>query len=385
VSNLPITNTEVCRELSWLHATNRNLKTDVETATGKTLNQIIRDNRLDFARKLVSETNISLKKIAEGTGFGTIHHLDDALKNRFDRVSASLRRKKTDKKNGVVELVLYYRPPFDWLACLDYYAKQKIGNLERIENEVYKRDFIFDGRIEHVKIKNQQEKNRLIVQISSRDVSCIYFVLSNVRRMFDVGLIPSEVADFFERSFSWINRDKLLGVRLISCWNPFEAAVTAILSQLVSVDRAKKLTIELMELAGKYQTSAYTGEKILLFPTPDELMKLDLSCLKVPRIRKDAITGLAQQVHLGHIVFTNFQNLSDFRKKIMSIRGIGSWTAEYVALRALGDVDSFPSGDAMLDKLSACEPDTLKPLRGYLASYLYKYGVNKIGENGEVC
>ncbi len=180
VSNLPLINTEVCRELGWLRALNRNLEADVETATGETLSQIIRNNRLDFARKLVSETNISLEKIANGTGFGTIHYLDKALKNRFDRVSASLRRKKAHKENDTaVELVLYYRPPFDWFACLDYYAKHKIGNLERIKNGVYDRDFIFDGRIEHVKIKNQQEKNRLVVQLSSRGISCIDFVLSN--------------------------------------------------------------------------------------------------------------------------------------------------------------------------------------------------------------
>ena len=84
---------------------------------------------------------------------------------------------------------------------------------------------------------------------------------------------------------------------------------------------------------------------------------------------------LAKQVVSGDIHFSSYQNPQAFKNKLMQIHGIGPWTAEYIALRTIGDTDAFPPGDPYLDKILGTKViDTLSPWRGYLATLLYKYG-----------
>jgi AraC family transcriptional regulator of adaptative response / DNA-3-methyladenine glycosylase II len=124
-----------------------------------------------------------------------------------------------------------------------------------------------------------------------------------------------------------------------------------------------------MDLYGEQRIDPLTRDTITFFPTPEKLAGETLQTLTVPRTKKAAIIALAQQVASGDIHFSSYQNPQAFKNEVMEIRGIGPWTAEYIALRAIGDTDAFPEGYAYLDKIIGTKAiDNLSPWRGYLAT-----------------
>lgn len=162
----------------------------------------------------------------------------------------------------------------------------------------------------------------------------------------------------------------------MGCWDNFELAVTAILGQLVSIKQATALVAQLLNLYGERRVNSFTQQEDTLFPSPEVLANESLSELRVPQMKKKAIITLSQRVLDGQIDLYNDQDPLLLKQKLMQIYGIGKWTAGYIALRAMGDADAFPEGDVFLEKIiSKKDIDALSPWRGYLASYLYKYGV----------
>lgn len=355
----------------------RHLRRLFQEELGKTPMQIMRENRLNLARKLIVETDLSFNDIAFNSGFDSIRRFNDAIRQRFSKSPSALRRRRnTRSDSGIIKFSASYRPPLDWQACLDYYATHKIGDLEQFNNGYYKRIFQFENDIGTVTVTNNEQKHRLEIALQIENVNAVSFVLSRVKDMFDLSLDPVYVASAFEIEPSLKALYKSHhGVRLARCWDRFELAVSTILGQLVSVKYATKLTHELMKLYGEQHINPLNGDTITLFPKPEQLAGETLQDLKTPNTKKMAIIALAQQVASGDIHFSSYQNPQEFKAKLMSIRGIGTWTAEYIALRAIGDTDAFPEGDAYLDKIiDSYTPDKLSPWRGYLATILYKYG-----------
>ena len=355
----------------------RHLRRLFQQELGKTPAQIMRDNRLNLARKLIVETNLSFSDIAFSSGFDSVRRFNDAVRQRFSKTPTQLRKRKSvNSEKGVIECSLSYRPPLDWHGCLAYYQKHKVGELEQCDDNTYTRLFNYEQTIGRVKVRNNAQKNRLDIALHTDNVSAVSFVLSRIKDMFDLSLDPVYVACTFDR---YPTLNKLYkahhGVRLARCWDRFELAITTILGQLVSVKRAGQLTSDLMEHYGDQCEDPFTGNTVALFPSPETLAQEPLASLKVPQTKKRAIRSLAQKVVSGEIHFSSFQDPQAFRNKLMAIHGIGPWTAEYVALRAIGDTDAFPEGDAYLEKrVNADSIAMLSPWRGYLATTLYKYG-----------
>jgi len=361
-------------------ASARHLRRLFNEELGKTPAQIMRESRLNLARKLIVETDLSFIDIAFSTGFDSVRRFNDAIRQRFSKTPTALRkRKSTQNDSNIIEFSAAYRPPIDWQACLNYYEKHKIGNLEQFGDGCYIRTFQFENEIGMVTVRNNEQKHRLEIALQIDNVSAVSFVLGRVKTMFDLFLDPVYVASGFEiepvfKAFYESHH----GVRLARCWDRFELAVSTILGQLISVKRATQLTHELIELYGERRINPVTGDSVTLFPGPEQLAEETLAALKIPCTKKIAIITLAQQVVSGEIHFSSYQDPQAFKNKLMKIRGIGQWTAEYVALRAIGDTDAFPEGDAYLDKIIHTKNmEKLSPWRGYLATILYKHGEKK--------
>jgi AraC family transcriptional regulator of adaptative response / DNA-3-methyladenine glycosylase II len=98
-----------------------------------------------------------------------------------------------------------------------------------------------------------------------------------------------------------------------------------------------------------------------LFPTPGILAEADLSAIGMPRARRETIRALASEFRDGHIKFERIVESNSFLERLMEIPGIGKWTAQYVAMRALGEPDAFPAGGAaLLSALKLDEPSKLE-------------------------
>ncbi len=373
----------------------RHLRRLFQTELGKTPHQIMRDNRLNLARKLIVETGLPFIDIAFSAGFASVRRFNDAVRQRFSKTPTELRRHNTthhsvgDRADSTtltraeaIRFSLAYRPPFDWAGCLAYYQTHRMGDLESFADGCYTRVFRFSDSLGHLQIHNNPTQYRLEISLHCSDLNAIGFVISRVKSMFDLSLDPVYVANAFEAepALQAIYAPHH-GIRLAGCWDRFELAISTILGQLVSVKRATQLTAELMALYGEEHCHPLSGTTLTLFPTPERLAGESLEALKVPRTKKGAIIALARQVADGTLHFSSYQNPQAFKAQLLAIRGIGPWTAEYIALRAIGDTDAFPPGDVFLNKqindgnLSQAL-EALSPWRGYLATTLYKYGAS---------
>lgn len=343
---------------------------------GKTPKQLSFENRLNLARKLITETNIPITEVAFASGFSSIRRFNDAFKERFKKAPREIRRGKVSPKEGLV-ISLPYRPPFDFEGLMKTYENHRVGNLEWFLEEKMYRVITMNGEVGVIAIANDPKNSCLIVEIDFPDTMIIHSVISRVRSLFDLDSDPIIIANRLET-----NKEirKLLrryqGIRLPSGWDAFEVGVSAILGQLVSVERGRSLVHDLIELAGSESGYSANGKEVKLFPTPKQIIDTDLTTLKTTGRRKETLIAFSKAIACGEISLESTQDVESFMKGLLTIKGIGPWTAQYIALKALRDADTFPASDLILARALEKHPkeviESMHPWRGYVAALFWR-------------
>ena len=315
-------------------------------------------------------------EVAFGAGFSSIRRFNAAFKQRFKKSPSEVRRHKAVKGEALI-ISLPYRPPFDFAGLMRSYQNHRMGDLEWFEDMKMHRLLAMDGKTGKVSIAQDEANSSLVVEIDFPDTSKIQNIISRVRGLFDLDSDPVIVANALE-----VDPDvkKLLrkfpGIRLPSGWDPFEVAIAAILGQLVSVERGRALVHDLIEIAGRDSGIQREDRSIKLFPTPQEILKADLTSLKTTTIRKQTLKEFAKAILEGRISLEPTQDVSEFVKKVTGIRGIGPWTANYIALKSLRSTDTFPASDLILARALELHSkeviDQMSPWRGYAAALLWR-------------
>ena len=342
---------------------------------GKTPKQLAFENRLTLARKLMVETALPITEIAFAAGFASIRRFNDAFKLRFKKSPREIRRLKIPE-GSALRLSLAYRPPFDFDGLMTFYRNHRNGNLEWFEGDTLYRLFAFDGKVGTVAISNDPSNASIIVAIDFPDTAFLPRIISRVRKMFDLDSDPLVVANSLEldRKVGAL-LSKRPGVRLPSGWDEFEVAVGILLGQVVSVERGRALVGDLIELCGRDSGREREGRTIKLFPTPDEVAGADLTALKTTTIRKQSLIEFARAVADKTLSLEPTQDVDEFIKKVTAIRGIGPWSANYMALKVLRHTDAFPDTDLILARVLAIHPkkviDQMSPWRGYAAALFW--------------
>src|SRR5204862_83329 len=179
------------------------------------------------------------------------------------------------------------------------------------------------------------------------------------------------------------------GLRLPGCWSGFELATRAIVGQQVSVAAATTIAGRIAATFGQEFSAAHGLTRT--FPSPEILAEGDLTRAGLTVARAETIRGLARAVCSGQIRFEGIIDSEIFLRDLCAIPGIGKWTAQYVAMRALGEPDAFPSGDlGLLRALKLRSSRELeqraeawRPWRAYAAMYLWSIaGKSKARETG---
>jgi AraC family transcriptional regulator of adaptative response / DNA-3-methyladenine glycosylase II len=134
------------------------------------------------------------------------------------------------------------------------------------------------------------------------------------------------------------------GMRLPGAVDGFEMAVRAIVGQQVSVAGARTTLGRIAQRFGEPLPEPL-GTVVRVFPTPARLADAPRDGLGMPRARADAIVEVARAVESGELDLSGEADLTATRERLRAIRGVGAWTEEYVAMRALGDRDAFPVTD----------------------------------------
>ncbi|UXR66065.1 helix-turn-helix domain-containing protein [Bdellovibrio bacteriovorus] len=343
---------------------------------GKTPKQLSFENRLNLARKLIVETSLPVTEVAFAAGFDSIRRFNDSFKDRFKKAPRDLRRQKSEVSDGLC-VTLAYRPPFDFAGLLNSYKNHRVGSLEWFLEDKMIRVIAIDGKVGTVTISDDPARSSLMLEIDFPDTSMIHSIISRVRNLFDLDSDPVIVANCLESDKELKKMLQIYpGIRLPSGWDPFEVAISAILGQLVSVERGRALVADLIELAGKDSGFILNNTRIKLFPTAQDILACDLQSLKTTTIRKQTLREFSKALAEKKISLQPTQDVDQFLKDIQNIRGIGPWTAHYMALKVLRHTDTFPATDLILaralEKHHKLKLKELSPWRGYVAALFWR-------------
>jgi AraC family transcriptional regulator, regulatory protein of adaptative response / DNA-3-methyladenine glycosylase II len=216
--------------------------------------------------------------------------------------------------------------------------------------------------------------------------------VERIRGMFDLGADWVDIARTLKGDPALAGRVRSApGLRVPGCWNGFELATRAIVGQLISVGSATAIAGRIARKFGKPFAGA--GKLTHLFPTPEVLANADLSTVGLTKARAETIRSLARAVCEGRIRFEGIVETGAFLARLCEISGIGTWTAQYVAMRALGEPDAFPAGDLRLlramnltsSRQLERRSEAWRPWRAYATMYLWNgFSENKIKRNKSI-
>ncbi|MGP0071191.1 MAG: AlkA N-terminal domain-containing protein [Bryobacteraceae bacterium] len=346
---------------------------------GATPIAVAQAQRLLAAKKLIDETALPFTAIAVAAGYRSIRRFNAAFRATYGRSPRELRRGwKHQPSGGPITLTLRFRPPYDYDALLEFVAQRAIAGVESVHGDVYRRSFVLEGDAGWLEVR-PQGAHALTLRVDFVEPTRLLHVVGRVRRMFDLDADPLAI-------HSSLKRDPLLsrlvkhrpGLRVAGAWDGFELGVRAILGQQVSVAGASTLTARLAARFGHPLPFEIDG-LACTFPAADELITADLA-IGIPKSRAEAIREFAKAVVSGALVFDGTHDAETCAGRICAIRGLGPWTAQYIAMRALSDPDAFPAGDLVLLRAAGIKTaaemerhaERWRPWRAYAGMHLWR-------------
>jgi AraC family transcriptional regulator of adaptative response / DNA-3-methyladenine glycosylase II len=340
---------------------------------GATPSEVAQTRRLHFAKKLIDETDLPFTSICFAAGFGSVRRFNAVLRKTYGRTPRELRamngvqsRRAEAETSGAIELTLSYRPPFDWRGLLEFLAYRAIPGVERVTQSSYGRSFrLTDGIVVqaegHFIAQFSELSNSVSLRVWIDNKGALQQVVERVRAILDL----RADSDAIETALSADSRlagliSRFPGTRVPGCWSGFEVALRAILGQQVTVKAASTLVSRLAARHGEQYVCESEGIDYF-FPEPEVIASANLDGLGIVHSRVAAILEVARRMKNGELEMGQHVALDSFIRAFCDIRGIGEWTANYVAMRALGDPNAFPHSDLILLRAAADKGERLTP------------------------
>ncbi|WP_079725133.1 DNA-3-methyladenine glycosylase 2 family protein [Pseudoxanthomonas indica] len=310
--------------------------------------------RLLFAKQLLTETHLPITQVALAAGFGSLSRFNASFRDSYRMAPRDLRRQKSEAVGEAVVLRLPYRPPYDFAAMLDFLRGRALPGVERVDTDSYARvigDAGAPGWLRVSRWDDGAQAHALKLELHGASPARMLEIVGRLRRMFDLDADPEVIAGALSQDprLRPLLR-KRPGLRLPSGWDGFEIAVRAVIGQQVSVAAARTLTSRLALHYGTALVTPFDEHLAHLFPTPEVLVDADLTRIGLTRARAQTITEMSRALLDGRVDFRGERTLEDFVARWVALPGIGPWTAQYMAMRALGHPDAFPAEDLVLQK-----------------------------------
>jgi AraC family transcriptional regulator of adaptative response / DNA-3-methyladenine glycosylase II len=362
----------------------RHLRRLFSSHLGVTPDGLARSARVHFARRLLDDTDLSMLEIALASGFGSLRQFNRACSEIFHASPRALRarRRRADRlvADGGLAVRLGFRGPLDWDAQLRYLAARAIPGVEHVSGDTYRRTIGVDGDPGVVELSCGGDDHLVLVVHLPHWEELIHLV-ARARRIANLDLDLDEPT-------AQLRRDPTLGpllrarpgLRTPGTWDPYETGVRAIVGQQVTVAAASTIT---GRLVGRHGTPVPGVSQLGLthaFPSAMTLADADLEGLGLTRARQEAIRSFARAVADGAVRLDGSVGLDQLLASMTAIEGLGSWTANYVALR-LGEPDAFPAGDLGLRRAVGGDARSLvalaeawRPWRALAATHLWAAG-----------
>lgn len=325
---------------------------------GATPTAVAQTRRLHFAKRLLDETRLPMTQVSHAAGFRSVRRFNDSIRSAYGRTPSELRRARRARRaedgsahdDADLILKLPYRAPLDWNALLSFLGPRAIAGVEHVDRRTLRRAVVTEEGDGVVEVRPAPAGDGLILVVPSGLSGRLAGIVERARSVFDLGADPAEIG-------AVLRADSLLarrlrrhpGPRVPGAWDGFELAVRAVLGQQVSVRGATTLAGRLVQSHGKPLTNPAAGITHR-FPLPAVIAGARLESIGLPSARAGALRALARAVLSGALVLESSEDPDAVRTALMEISGIGPWTAEYVAMRALRAPDAFPASDLGLRK-----------------------------------
>jgi 3-methyladenine DNA glycosylase/8-oxoguanine DNA glycosylase len=237
----------------------------------------------------------------------------------------------------------------------------------------------------------RRNPHALIATIRFPDITALPAIVNRIRRIFDLGADPTIIAEHLSADPQLAPLvAKRPGLRVPGAWDGFELAIRGILGQQITVSAATRLAGKLVAAYGMPlppSTDPDAPDLRYVFPSPDRINDFNLAAtLGMPGARAAAILAMAATVAANPRLFESGNSLEESVSRLRALPGIGEWTAQYIAMRALREPDAFPAADiGLLRALATAQgrptpaellrrADTWRPWRAYAALHLWTSG-----------
>lgn len=379
--------------------TDRHLRRAFESEYQVTPQQYLQTCRLLLAKNLLTETSLPVSEVATACGFNSVRRFNDAFKQQYRMPPTHLRQKSGLGANagGQIVVTLGYRPPYAWKELLQFLELRAIPGVERVvlpegaRSKVAKADKTSTGSTKEsddlsgsyarvvrlpkreggfaegwISVERHPRRDALVLRATDSLAPVLPQVIMNVKNLFDLRCQPEAVVEGLSSLSEIDKRLPIRGLRVPGCFEPFEMSVRAVLGQQITVKAASTM-------AGRIATTlghpVETGEDGLAcaFPTAEDMLALGgdlgdkLGQLGVIRTRQRTIRELAEAFSTGAVDCSYGADAKEQMASLRALPGIGDWTAQYIAMRAMRYADAFPATDLGVKKTLA--PRTEKQIR----------------------
>ncbi len=349
-----------------LGISDRHVRRIFEAQFGVSPMQYLQTRRLHTAKQLLADTALPITQIALMSGYASVRRFNAAFVEHYKLNPTQLRRKGADaddaKDAGRTDqgstIRLGYRPPYDVAAMLAFFSKRMINAIEFIATSAHETSLRRTFRVESgtqvhagwLRMHFDETRSQLVLQVSDGLRDVLPLVIRRVRAMFDLDADPAAINSVLHAAFPAGD-----GLRVPGALDGYELAVRAVLGQQITVAAARTLAQRMVDTFGEAIQTPWP-ELTRLFPSAAVLAGLDgasgdaLGQLGIVRQRQAAIVGLARAVAGKQLQLHGGADVNATIAALKALPGIGDWTAQYIAMRALRWPDAFPAGDVALQK-----------------------------------
>jgi len=365
-----------------LGITDRHLRRAFGAEFGVSPVEFAQTQRLLLAKRLLTDTALPVTEIAFASGFGSVRRFNALFRQRYRLRPSQLRRRaQAPEVPDALHFELSFRPPYPWAALGAFLGARAIPGVEQVAGGCYRRAArVQHGGKEHrgwIEVAPSPKKPALRVALSAAFAHAVPPVLQRTKALMDLACNPAEVAQALGALAA-----RQPGLRVPGAFDGFEVAVRAILGQRISVAAARTLAGRVAAALGEPLATPFP-EVTTLFPGPGRVAEASpgrIAALGVPAARARAILGLARAVAEGQLSLAPGADVEAALERLRALPGIGEWTAQYIAMRALAWPDAFPHTDLGVRKaLGESDPrrvlqagEAWRPWRAYAVMHLWQ-------------
>lgn len=343
----------------------RHLRRVFNEHLGVTPDRLARSHRAHFARRLLDDTDLPVRDVAFAAGFGSVRQFQRDCTSTFGAPPSELRARRPRNTNdmstgsdGGLDIELPQRSALDWRSMASWLDARTVRGVEAVtglgdnpDATTFRRTVDIDGQAGLIELRHSTRTSRskdtfpqpMVLTVHLPHWDGLIHVVRRARRMVASDLQMCEAVEY-------LGSDPVLGplvaarpgLRPPGCWDPFETTVRAILAQQITVTGARTIAGRIAERLGTPVAGLAQFGLDRMFPGPGTLAEATLDDIGLTRSRTATIHTVAAAA-LDGFEFSG----PDMGQRLTELRGIGDWTAQYVALR-LGEPDAFPASDIAL-------------------------------------